>query len=174
MGTSCCKWSKVARVMCGVRLVDRVLTRVLQDGVGVVVKIEDMIMPSHLWCFGRVMHGEIKSQIWGVMEVEITGKRKKSRQRKLDLEWSGLRREDTYDKKNGESEVEETLLTPASWDNSIKMGVIVVAVVVVLSEINNWVIDFPWLNREKCFIIFFYLISSSILFLYFVWMCWKF
>lgn len=48
-----------------------------------------------------------------------------------------MRREDTYDKKNGESEVEETLLTPASWDNSIKMGVIVVAVVVVLSEINN-------------------------------------
>ena len=87
MRTSCYERSEVAWVMCGVRLVDRVLTYVLHDGVGVVAKIGDMIMQSHLWCFGLVMHGDIKSQIWGVMEVEITGKRKKSQQRKSSEEW---------------------------------------------------------------------------------------
>ena len=35
------------RMMCGVRLVDRVLTDVFWDRVGVVVKIEDMIIQSH-------------------------------------------------------------------------------------------------------------------------------
>ena len=57
------------RMMCGVRLVDRVLTDVHRDRVGVVVKIEDMI--SH------VKHGDIDPQILQVMEVEITAKRKK-------------------------------------------------------------------------------------------------
>ena len=35
-------------VMCGVRLVDRVSTDVLHDMVGVVVKIKDMLIQSHL------------------------------------------------------------------------------------------------------------------------------
>ena len=35
------------RIMCGVRLVDRVLTDFFWDRVGVVVKIEDMIIQSH-------------------------------------------------------------------------------------------------------------------------------
>ena len=45
------------KMICGVRLVDRVSTDVLRDRVGVVVKIEDMIM------------------ICEVMELEITWKR---------------------------------------------------------------------------------------------------
>ena len=36
------------RMMCGVRLVNRVSTDVLQDRMSVVVKIEKMIMQSHL------------------------------------------------------------------------------------------------------------------------------
>ena len=35
-------------VMCGVRLVDRVSTDVLHDMMGVVVKIKDMLIQSHL------------------------------------------------------------------------------------------------------------------------------
>ena len=57
--------------MCGVRLRDRV---------GVVVKIENIIQ-SRLWWYGRVMRGDISSQIREVMKAEITGKRKKDRQR---------------------------------------------------------------------------------------------
>ena len=62
-------------MMCGVRLVDRVLTDILRDRVGVVVKIEDMIIQSCLWWYGHVMCGDINSQTCEVMEVEITGKR---------------------------------------------------------------------------------------------------
>ena len=65
------------RMMCGVRLVDRLSTDVLRDRVSVVVKTEDLIIQNHLWWFGHVMRGYINSQIREVMEVEITGKRKK-------------------------------------------------------------------------------------------------
>ena len=36
------------RMMCGVRLVDRVSTDVLRDRMGVVVKIEEMIIQNRL------------------------------------------------------------------------------------------------------------------------------
>ena len=70
------------RMVCEVRLVDRVSTDVLCLRVGVVVKTEDMITQSHLGWYGHVMRGDINSQIREVMEVEITGKRKKARARK--------------------------------------------------------------------------------------------
>ena len=44
---------------------------------GVVLKIEDMIIQSHLQWYGHIMHGDINSQMREVMEVEITEKRKK-------------------------------------------------------------------------------------------------
>ena len=65
------------QVMCGVRLVDRVLTDILCNRVGVAVKIEDMIILGLLWWYGHVICGDINSQIQKVMVVEITGKRKK-------------------------------------------------------------------------------------------------
>ena len=37
------------RIMCKVRLINRVSTYILQDRVGVLVKIEDMIIQSCLW-----------------------------------------------------------------------------------------------------------------------------
>ena len=57
------------RMMRGVRLADRVSTDVLRNRVGVVVKIEDMIIQSRLWWYGHVMRGNINSQIHVVMEV---------------------------------------------------------------------------------------------------------
>ena len=94
-------------MMCGVRLVDRASTDVIRDRVDVVVKIEDMLIQSCLWWYGHVMPGDINSQIREIMEIEITGKRKKGRPRKSweeskkeDLEGYGLRRdEDAYDPK---------------------------------------------------------------------------
>ena len=69
------------RIMCGVRLVYRVLTDILHDRVGV-VKIKDSIIQSRLrWC-GHIMYGDIQSKIRKVMEVEITLKRKQGRLRK--------------------------------------------------------------------------------------------
>ena len=41
------------RMMCGVRLANRVLTDVLRNRVGVIMKIEDLIIPSP--CSGLVM-----------------------------------------------------------------------------------------------------------------------
>ena len=61
----------MVRLMCGVRLVDRVSTDILRDRVGVVMKIEDMIIHIHLRWYGHV-HGDIILQIREAMEVEIT------------------------------------------------------------------------------------------------------
>ena len=61
---------------------DKVLIDVLQDRVGVVVKTVDMIIQSRLWWYGHVLH-EDNSQLREIMELEITGKRKKGQPRKL-------------------------------------------------------------------------------------------
>ena len=61
--------------MSGTPLVDRVPTDVLRDRVGLVMKIEDMIIQSRLRWYGHVMRGDINSQISEVMKVEITEKR---------------------------------------------------------------------------------------------------
>ena len=45
--------------------------------------IEDMIIQSRLRWYGHVMHGDINSQIRKVVEVEITGKKRKGRPRKF-------------------------------------------------------------------------------------------
>ena len=52
---------RMIRMMCWVRLVDRVSTDVLRDRVGVAVKIEDMIIQSRLSWYGHVMRGDINS-----------------------------------------------------------------------------------------------------------------
>ena len=54
--------SCMIRMMCEVRLIDRVLTDALQDRVGVIVQIENIIQ-SYLHWYGYVMHGDINSQI---------------------------------------------------------------------------------------------------------------
>ena len=64
------------RILRMVRLIDRVLNDVLCDRVGV-VKIQNVIIQSRHWWYDHVMHGDINSQICEVMEIEITGKRKK-------------------------------------------------------------------------------------------------
>ena len=77
---------RMISVMCGMRLVDRVSTDILRDWVGVVVKIEDMIIKRRLRWYGHVMRGDINSQKREVLKVKITGKRKKGRPRKS---WEG-------------------------------------------------------------------------------------
>ena len=67
----------MVRMMCEVRLFDRVLTDVLLDRVGVVVNIVFMIIQSHLRGYGHVMRGDINSQLLEVMDLEITGKRRR-------------------------------------------------------------------------------------------------
>ena len=93
---------RMITMICGVRLVDRVLNDILWDRVDVAVKIEDTIIQSCLQWYGHVMCGDINPQICEVMELELTGKRKTGRPRKSwqkcvkDLEQYGLRREDAY------------------------------------------------------------------------------
>ena len=64
------------RTMFWVRLVDRVSTDVLSDRVEVVAKIEEMKIQSCLRRYDYIMRGG-SSQIGEVVEVEISGKRKK-------------------------------------------------------------------------------------------------
>ena len=71
------------RMMCGVKLVDRLLTDVLQDKVGVFVKIEDLIIQSCLQWYNHFIRTDINSQIREVKKLEITGKWKKRWPRKL-------------------------------------------------------------------------------------------
>ena len=65
------------RMMCGVRLIDRVSTDVLWDKVGVAVTIKDSIIQRHPRWYGHVICQDISSQIREVMEHEIPGKRKR-------------------------------------------------------------------------------------------------
>lgn len=67
------------------------------------------------------------------MVLELTGKKKKDYQGncgksiKKDLEQSGLKKERMRSfKRNGKSESKQKLPTPASWDNGIKMDIVVV------------------------------------------------
>ena len=89
-------------MICGVRLIDRVLNDILWDRVDVAVKIEDTIIQSRLQWYDHVMCGDINPQICEVMELELTGQRKKGRPRKSwqkcvkDLEQYGLKRENAY------------------------------------------------------------------------------
>ena len=87
------------RMICGVKLVDGVVTNVLRDMAGVAVMTEDMIIQSGLRWYGHAMRGDISSQIREVMEVKISGKRKNGRPRKSweecvkkDLERYGWKR----------------------------------------------------------------------------------
>ena len=109
------------RMMCGVRLVDRVSTDGLLDRVSVVVKFEDMTIQSRLPWYGHVIRRDINSQIHEIMELKITGKRKKGQPRKLrgectkkDLGRYGLRREDPYDPEKWRERIKAKMLTPAS------------------------------------------------------------
>ena len=56
---------RMIRMMCGVRLVDSVLTDVGRDRVGAVGKVEEMI--SRLRWYGHVIRRDISSQICEVM-----------------------------------------------------------------------------------------------------------
>ena len=115
------------------RLVDRVSTDVFRDRVGLVVKIQDMIIQSRLQWHGHVMSGEINSKIDEVMELEITGKRKKSRLGKsweqcIRTIWNDMAGEERIRtiERNGERKLKQKLTTPTSQDNGIKTDVVVV------------------------------------------------
>ena len=73
---------------------DKVSIDVLQDRVGIVVKIVDMIIQSRLWWYGHVLH-EGNSQLREIMELEITGKRNRGQSRKL---WEECKRRIWNDK----------------------------------------------------------------------------
>ena len=115
------------------RLVDRMSTDVFRDRVGVVVKIEDMIIQSRLQWHGHVMSGDINSKIDEVMELEITGKRKKSRLRKsweqcIRTIWNDMTGEERIRtiERDGERKLKQKLTTPTSQDKGIKTDVVVV------------------------------------------------
>ena len=62
--------------------------------------------------YGHVMGTDISSQIQEVMKVELTGKRKKVRPKKLwekcidkDMEWYGLRRNDACGQKKWQERI---------------------------------------------------------------------
>ena len=66
------------------------------------------------------MIGDINSKIRDVMEVEMTGKRNKSRPRKSleeytqkDLEQYGLRREDAYNPKKWQEQIKAKIANPS-------------------------------------------------------------
>ena len=78
-----------------------------------------MIIQSHLRWYGHVMRGEIDSQIREVMEVEITGKRKKGQPRKSweecikkNMEQYSLRREDASNQKKWQERIRPKITNP--------------------------------------------------------------
>ena len=53
---------RMIRMMCGVRLVGKLLIDVLCDRVGVIMNTEDTMIQSRLRWYGHVMHGDIDSK----------------------------------------------------------------------------------------------------------------
>ena len=54
-------------MMCGVRLVDKVSTDVLQDRRAVVVKIKDVIMQSRLRWYGHLLKHQLPNvRLWSL------------------------------------------------------------------------------------------------------------
>ena len=107
------------RMMCKVRLVDKVSTDVLPDRVSAVVKIEDMIIRRRLWWYGHAICRDINSRIREVVELEITGKRKTGQPRKSWAEWVkkhlgqyGLRREDAYNREKWREQIKAATANP--------------------------------------------------------------
>ena len=105
--------------MCGVRMVNRVSTHVLWDRVALAVKVEDVIIQSRLRWYGQVIRRDVNSQRRGFMELEINGKKKKGRSRKLwevcvkkDSERYGLRREDAYYREKWREQIKANISNP--------------------------------------------------------------
>ena len=70
--------SRIIKMMCSMRLVNRVSTDVFWDRVSIVVKIKDIIQIS-LKLHGHVIRRDFNSQMREAMELEITGERKTGR-----------------------------------------------------------------------------------------------
>ena len=92
----------IIRATRGSKLFDRVSSDVLRERVGVVVKIEDILVDSCLqWC-GHVIHGDTSRKY---VELEMVGKRKNKCPSKLweeclknDMARFGLKQEDSEDR----------------------------------------------------------------------------
>ena len=104
---------------------------------GFVVKIENMIIQSHLRWYGHVIHWDINSNMWGY-GTSNNWERKKGWPRKSweecikkDLEQYGLKRKDAYDQEKWQEQIKAKIAT--SQDNGIKTDVVVVTVVTTFS-----------------------------------------
>ena len=95
---------RMIRMMCGVRLVDRVSTDVFCDRVGVVVKIENMIIQSRLRWHVHV-RGGINSQFKSLQECV-----------KKDLERYGFRREYAHDRKKLRERIRLKIANPGQLE----------------------------------------------------------
>ena len=110
---------RMIRMMCGVRLIDRVSTDALRDRVGIVVTIEDFIIQRRLRWYGHVICRDSSAQIREVLEHEILLKREKGRPRKSweecikkYLERYGLRRGDAYDRVKWREHIQAKIANP--------------------------------------------------------------
>ena len=65
------------RIMCGVRLVDKVSSDVLRGRVGV-VKIEDTLLHSRLRWYGHVIRRDTNSEIHEVLKLRLVKKENRS------------------------------------------------------------------------------------------------
>ena len=93
--------------------------RLMFFGTGWVMRRSKTLIQSRPRWYGYVIRRDINSQVRQVMELEITGKRKKGRPRrswedcvKKDLELYGLRREDVYDREKCWEQIKGEIANP--------------------------------------------------------------
>ena len=67
---------RLIRVICGVRLVDRISSAVTRERVDVFVQVKDIGEHRSLRWYGYLIYPDTDSQILEVMELEIGEKRK--------------------------------------------------------------------------------------------------
>lgn len=67
---------RLIRIICGVRLVDRISSAFFRERVVVFVQVKDIGEHSNLRWYGYIIYPDTDSQILEVMELEIGKKRK--------------------------------------------------------------------------------------------------
>ena len=102
------------RMMCGVRLVDRVSTDVLPERLGVVVKIKDMIGYFIAVCSGMVVLS-VETSTPKYQKEEGSTKDIVGRVRKegTGVERYGWRREDAYDQEKWQEQIKVKIANPS-------------------------------------------------------------
>ena len=110
---------RMARMMCGVTLLDRIPSDSILSRLGIQKTVIDCVEKSNLRWFGHVVRREDSNPIQEAYFLEVPGKRRKGRPRKTwiedvkeEMRRRGLTEADAHDRKLSRSKIQERPADP--------------------------------------------------------------